>query len=403
MHKPSPVHRFTRQELYDLVWSTPIRNLGPQHGISDVAFAKSCRDADIPLPPRGYWAQTQAGKKAPREPLPPRGVGMGEVVEIGGGANRWGSYGTPPNLLEMEIPPAPVFPEPISAVRQRVAARTGKVPISKTFEKAHRLIAGLLAEDEKRRQKQLASRYPSMSDAPRFESPFERRRLRLLSAIFTALEKAGHRPALQGRDRSQFDARIGSQRVEFFLDHPGQKREGYGPASAANRPATDVLKLEISPWRKSGEVPLLWEDTKDSLIEDHVDAIIVSLIVAGEVQYRQSEIEHVAWLKERKANLVEELRKQKEEAERREREQRIKTEKARVDRLLGEADALRQSQAIRSYVAMVRAQNAGASLPLSADKIEAWAAWALAQADRIDPVLTGKFLTYEADDFVRET
>ena len=31
-------------------------------GISDVGLAKACRRANIPLPARGYWAKTQAGK-----------------------------------------------------------------------------------------------------------------------------------------------------------------------------------------------------------------------------------------------------------------------------------------------------------------------------------------------------
>ncbi len=45
---------FTRQELYDLVWSQPMRTLASQFGVSDVALAKTCRNHDIPIPPRGY-------------------------------------------------------------------------------------------------------------------------------------------------------------------------------------------------------------------------------------------------------------------------------------------------------------------------------------------------------------
>jgi len=42
-------HRFTRQELYDLVWSEPMKKLAPRYQISDVALAKACRRADIPV------------------------------------------------------------------------------------------------------------------------------------------------------------------------------------------------------------------------------------------------------------------------------------------------------------------------------------------------------------------
>jgi len=48
----------TRQQLYDLVWSKPVR---------DVALAKRCRAVRVPIPPRGYWARVAAGQK-PRRP-----------------------------------------------------------------------------------------------------------------------------------------------------------------------------------------------------------------------------------------------------------------------------------------------------------------------------------------------
>ncbi|WP_133770246.1 hypothetical protein [Enterovirga rhinocerotis] len=55
--------KLTRRELYDLVWSTPMRTLAQQFGISDVGLKKSCDRHRVPTPPRGYWAQIEAGKK----------------------------------------------------------------------------------------------------------------------------------------------------------------------------------------------------------------------------------------------------------------------------------------------------------------------------------------------------
>ena len=49
-------HRLTRQELHDLVWAEPMQKLAPKFGLSDVAVAKACRRAEIPVPERGYWA-----------------------------------------------------------------------------------------------------------------------------------------------------------------------------------------------------------------------------------------------------------------------------------------------------------------------------------------------------------
>ena len=51
-------HKFTSLELYELIWSEPLRKLGQRMGISDVAIAKHCRKASIPLPGVGYWERS---------------------------------------------------------------------------------------------------------------------------------------------------------------------------------------------------------------------------------------------------------------------------------------------------------------------------------------------------------
>src|SRR5689334_12369142 len=58
-----------RQQLYELVWTTPMRTLAKEFGMSDVGLAKLCRRYDIPRPPPGYWAMLQAGKEVERPVL----------------------------------------------------------------------------------------------------------------------------------------------------------------------------------------------------------------------------------------------------------------------------------------------------------------------------------------------
>src|SRR5678815_3977505 len=83
-------HQITREELYSLVWSQPMKVLALSFGISDVALAKHCQRAQIPLPRRGYWARQRAGKKTLQMPLGPRPPGMSDVVTIGR-ENYWSS------------------------------------------------------------------------------------------------------------------------------------------------------------------------------------------------------------------------------------------------------------------------------------------------------------------------
>lgn len=386
------VRRFTRCELHDLVWSRPMKTLAADYGISDVGLAKACRRHGIPVPPRGHWAKLQAGKRTVRQPLPARGLGMPEVIAVGGNHYWQHCYHEPANLIEMEIPPPPEFSEPVDVLTERVRRLVGRVTIPKNFKRAHRLVARLLEDDDARRAKQLASRYPVYWEAPKFESPFERRRLRLINAIFVALERAGTRPSFRGSDPQEFYLTVGEECVTFTLDHPRQQRDRYMPASKSDRPASDKLQLAISAGYKVDGLPYSWEDKGENRIEDHVDAIVVTLIVAGELHYRRGELSRHAWLVERKAARLEELRKRREEEERRERERRIAEEKARIDRLLGEAAAFRQANDIRAYVRSVQTLNTSASNPVPDVTLAGWAAWALAQADRIDPVLSRAFL-----------
>lgn len=95
---------------------------------------------------------------------------------------------------------------------------------------------------------------------------------------------------------------------------------------------------------------------------------------------------------QRKAELIDEARKQREEEERRERERQIQAEQARIDHLLSDARAFRQAVDIRAYIESVRQASASAQHSILADELEDWGSWASAQADRIDPVLSKRFL-----------
>src|SRR5687768_9348538 len=101
-------HTFSRQELFDLVWSEPTRTVAKRLGISDVGLAKACRKADLVMPPRGYWAKRSAGKPVEKPALPPRGPGMSDHITLG--RDRW-SWGLEPIALDTPILPVPVFAE----------------------------------------------------------------------------------------------------------------------------------------------------------------------------------------------------------------------------------------------------------------------------------------------------
>jgi hypothetical protein len=75
-------HYFKREALYELVWTAPVSEVAERLGVSDVALAKLCRGAGIPIPYRGYWAKMNAGYLMARTPLPPSPKGLPELLRI---------------------------------------------------------------------------------------------------------------------------------------------------------------------------------------------------------------------------------------------------------------------------------------------------------------------------------
>jgi hypothetical protein len=82
--KPEPPAcvTYTREQLYDAVWSTPVSKLAAQLGISDVGLAKTCRRLGVPRPPLGYWAQIDVGRKLKKKPLPEAKPGQDRTVHF---------------------------------------------------------------------------------------------------------------------------------------------------------------------------------------------------------------------------------------------------------------------------------------------------------------------------------
>lgn len=70
----------SREELYERVWATPVSTLAEEWGLSDRGLSKACRKLKIPVPPRGYWAKVEAGKRVKRKKLPDLPAGEAEEI-----------------------------------------------------------------------------------------------------------------------------------------------------------------------------------------------------------------------------------------------------------------------------------------------------------------------------------
>jgi hypothetical protein len=155
----------------------------------------------------------------------------------------------------------------------------------------------------------------------------------------------------------------------------------------------DEAKLSLSILQSPGSesIRIAWQDDEQGKLETRVTEIAVQIILTAELQYREGTVRSYEWRVQRKAELEEEERERKRQAERAERERQKRLEQARIDRLLKSAAAFQQAGAIRKYVEAIRATQMG-SAACSTEELERWSQWALAEAERIDPVVGERFL-----------
>jgi len=387
--------RLSRKELYELVWSEPMKVLAPRFGISDIALRKTCARAEIPTPGPGHWAKKAAGKTASPVALPERPPGMDDEVFVGKGVGYWHSSWSGEELLAA-LPQPPKFEEPIENVRERIAKTVGKLTVPREVRIWHPAIGRLLKEDDQRRERQCASSFPSSWDAPRFDTPFERRRLRVLNSMVLAAGMMNGKLAISDHEGRSIHFSFYQRRVGIRLDRLKRaKRRGY----AVNSPDADEAKLSLSILESpdSENERIAWQDDEQGNVETRITEIAIQIILAAELQYREGAMRIYEWRVQRKAELEEEERERKRQAERAERERQKRLEQARIDRLLKSAAAFQQAGAIRKYVEAIRATQADNSV-CSGEELERWSQWALEEAERIDPVVGGRFLLAMQDE-----
>lgn len=371
----------TREQLYDLVWSEPMQRLAKQIGISDVAIAKHCRKLGVPVPERGYWNKLQAGKPVNTAALPER-----DLVTI----NRVTISGTLTPELRSRIKGEPGMVEPntesIEALTERLRKRLGHVTVPRNFSRVHPAIAPLLKKDEKLRQEVANSRYSFSWNQPKFDSPFERRRLLFLNGLFLGFASLGGRGWMRGNDARELAIYMGDASVSFQLEGLAQgRRSGRSPSASSEGRETLCLTISTAHDAALG-IPISWRDEDGRKLEQQLTDIIIGMAVAGEHLHRKWLEQQAAWARQRQEEAEREAKRRKAEEERRERERLAALEKAKRDALRRDAKAWREANDIRAYVEAIRRSEA------SPESTEEWARWALLEADGIDPIVSGRAL-----------
>jgi hypothetical protein len=137
------------------------------------------------------------------------------------------------------------------------------------------------------------------------------------------------------------------------------------------------LRVELTAKLPEG-FPRLWDDGAPKL-ETRIAEIAAAIVAAGEARYRLG-------IRER----LERIEDARQWQEQRRREAEAARNAERMKALRKSAEMLRAANDLRALLASVRAAMASGAKRIEPDALAAWERWANAEADRLDPVLSGQ-------------
>jgi len=369
--------------LISFAWSAPMRDLAAKIGISDVGLKKLLRSHGIVTPPQGHWNKVHAGKRVMSPPkAPPRRPGETGRIRLD---RRFKGLVDEVPAIAVDGPFASqAVPEDLGDLRAQELKAIGRVAVPKNLDKPHPGLAKLLKREEQRREKLRLSNWHW--DSPMFDTPLAQRQLKILNALFFALEKQNWTGSVSERDRAlDGSCMIGHRQLGMSFAIIGKHRtemiSGY-QRPASDLPASTPIRLSLSRQLRT-QIKTSWQDDEAGKLEIKIADIAADLIVAAEASFRQSlieEQEHQAqmrkWEEERRLQRLAELEAQ------------------RLEDLKTSGTLLARAEEIRALIASVKsAVSAGKTSMVPAD-LAKWERWASAYADRIDPVLSGQVLSH---------
>jgi len=388
MSAQGDVVTLTRQELYEQVWSTPMRTLARTYGLSDVGLAKICERHDVPRPPQGHWSKLQFGKESPRIPLPPCDDARLEVVRLE-------AHFTPPEEVPVEKPQLSAPPskqEQEERIEVRETLADPHPPIERTLrslEVARPRDDGLV--------RPRASRCLAIAVSPNLIQ----RALRIYDALLKALEQRGHKVSASSESGQLTQVVILDETVGIELEEHLERRERPAPPPGPRQrhrfsfiksppveydyfPAgTLALRIEGAfgvGYRRT------WSDGKKTL-EAQLNKFMAGLARAADgikAERTRKELEE-----QRRRDA--ERQRQLEEARRAEAERLRREERARAVDLNGKVAAWEEAGRLRAFAAAARAAAAARGESTQPGSLLArWLDWVEQRASMIDPLTTDR-------------
>ncbi|WP_312938753.1 hypothetical protein [Agrobacterium pusense] len=344
-----PKRSMSREELYELVWSTPMQKLAETFGLSDRGLAKTCQRYLVPVPSRGYWAKIDAGQPVKRTPLRAVENTALHTVHIGGRQLSAPS----PYLLEVmatakrEVEAENQLLSRSAGDESRLPFLTMPAPAPETGVEANRpskLTSGKLQPDV---QAFISELRRCQVDRDGFIQlkwiKIAPKDVNRVGAILDSLARQLKRYEFifdGGGSRLGF-SRAGTT-VDFEIEAPRKRETNVSRTEWRSFTYKHVGRFKLRIFGRADGVKKEWIDRDSGSIEDHLDKIVESF-----------RLNHVAEREYEERSRQEAARRAHMASRRKMAEQRTKRESDRLAFLQSIADARREADDLRETISTI--------------------------------------------------
>lgn len=348
--------KFTRKELYDIVWSEPLTEIAKKFETTDYGLRKACKNFNIPLPKSGHWMKIQFGKPVVIEPYDDKYDGPDDVS-------------LSENQTEERIVSVAVERSPLEALKYEIENdKKVSLVVPERLTKPDKLIESLKNE--------LEDKIGYSSEGNRLKAWDQLnvlvtkanvgRALRFMDTFIKAIRARGHDIEVRNRETNVL---IYTEEIKISCKEKARRvvmtDRSY---SYTELRSTGILSFSIDEYNTKE-----WKDGKLRL-EEQLSGILAKLELEGKKMQEEREERHRHWEEEdRKKKILEDIQKAKEKQL-----EDFKT-------LIRNSRKHREVIMIREYIVAVE-EKAKASGELT-EELNNWIQWAQNKTDWYDPFL----------------
>jgi hypothetical protein len=366
---------YDREELYQKVWEKPLLRVAEEYGVSSVALGKTCQKLSVPVPGRGHWEKLAHGHQGAKKPPLPI---LDNIPVV---------YRSP-----VAKKPQPTDDDPeLEKVNQLVASSALAPPSADSISHPHPLIrttaSRLKYHSHKDEFGMLVPQEPGGLDI-RVSSGTLDRALNIMAQVIAVLERQACNVIISGEGHTM--AVITGVQIRFAIEEPVQRvviskprvpnptdRWDYDEVVKREPGGKLVLSILACTWGKH-EQRTHWRDAKVQRLENMVAEFVAGLMRTAVSLRRQDE--------ERKRQEADRARMAREREQLR---KEIEEEEKKLEHLNECVRAWDHAERMRRYIAVYTEKIADWPTEKQAAS-KAWIAWALEQADRMDPLVVEK-------------